>query len=330
MAALIDMSTGKASIAYTGEKPWHGLGAELSPGQTLEQWREAAGLQWDALEAPVCFRPGTDGEFTRERNFADKKVIYRSDTLAGLGVVGSRYQVVQPAQVVNFYDELCDRYGYAMETMGALKDGRVIWALAKTGMGHKIQGIDEVQAYLLLTTSFDGSSATQGKFTDVRVVCNNTLSMAMDKRGTKSVSVRHNTAFDAASVKADLGVGEIWQAHMGKLEKLAQTQIDPREQVDFLLKVYHDITSKSVDADKPNVERTMRRLSGILTQAPGATMPTAFGTLYGLVNAVTYDVDHSPRAHSDEGRMASAWMGAGDNLKSKALDLAVDMATTQG
>lgn len=326
MSALIDMSKGKAAIAYTGEKPWHGLGAEMTAGQTLEQWQDAAGLKWDALDAPVCFRPAADGEFSRERIVDDKKVIYRSDTLKALGVVGSRYQVVQPAQVVSFYDDLCDRYGYAMETMGALKDGRVIWALAKTGMGHKIQGIDEVQAYLLLTTSFDGSSATQGKFTDVRVVCNNTLSMAMGKSGTKSVSVRHNTAFDAASVKANLGVGEIWQAHMAKLEKLATTQVDPREQVDFLLKVYHDITSKSVDANKPNVERTMRRLSGILTQAPGATMPTAFGTLYGLVNAVTYDVDHSPRAHSDEGRMASAWMGAGDNLKTKALDLAVDMA----
>lgn len=326
MSALIDETAGKPAIAYLGEKPWHGLGAEMTAGQTLEQWRMAAGLAWDALEAPVEFHPETESGNWRAIAMPDKKVIYRSDTSAALGVVGSRYQVVQPSKIVGFYDDLCDRYGYAMETMGSLKDGRVIWALAKTGVGQKIQGIDEVQAYMLLTTSFDGSSATQAKFTDVRVVCNNTLSMAMNQSGTKCVSVRHNTAFDAASVKVNLGVGEVWEAHMDKLTKLAATQIDPREQVDFLLKVYHDITSKSVDASKPTVERTVRRLSGILASAPGATMPTAFGTLYGLVNAVTYDVDHSPRARSDDSRLASAWMGAGDILKSKALDLAVDMA----
>jgi phage/plasmid-like protein (TIGR03299 family) len=323
MSALIDETAGKPAIAYLGEKPWHGLGAEMTAGQTLESWREAAGLKWDALSAPAKFTPMGPSFALRTIEVPDRKVIYRSDTLAPLGVVGSRYQIVQPSKIVGFYDDLCDRYGYAMETMGALKDGRVIWALAKTGVGQKIGGIDDVQAYLLLTTSYDGTSATRAKFTDVRVVCNNTLSMAMGAGGTKCVNVRHNTAFDAASVKADLGVGEVWAEHVAKLERLAATPVDPKLQVEFLLGVYHDLTSKSVDAAKPNVERTVRRLSSILTNAPGATMPTAFGTLYGLVNAVSYDVDHSPRARSDDSRLSSAWMGAGDALKTKALDTAI-------
>jgi phage/plasmid-like protein (TIGR03299 family) len=326
MSALIDVTTGKAAIAYTGEKPWHGLGAEMTAGQTLEQWQEAAGLNWKAEIAPVCFRPACDNGFERERIVSDKKVIYRSDTLAALGVVGSRYQIVQPERIVGFYDDLCDKYGYAMETMGALKDGKVIWALAKTGVGQKIQGIDDVQAYLLLTTSYDGTSATRAKFTDVRVVCNNTLTMAMGKSASKCIDVRHNTAFDADSVKANLGVGEVWNDHIAKLNKLASVQVDPRTQVDFLLKVYHDMTVQSKDAESMAVKRTVQRLSGILTQAPGATMPTAFGTLYGLVNAVSYDVDHSPRARSDSNRMSSAWMGAGDALKTKALDEALQIA----
>jgi phage/plasmid-like protein (TIGR03299 family) len=324
MSALIDMSKGRANIAYTGEVPWHGLGTNMTPGQTLEQWREASGLANVQYEAPEAI-PGQPNAINPRRTIVvpDKKVIYRSDTKAALGIVSDRYQVVQPAQVINFYDELCDRYGYAMETMGALKDGKVVWALAKTGVGAKIQGIDEVQAYLLLTTSFDGSGATTGKFTDVRVVCNNTLTMAMGKSASKSVAVRHNTAFNADSVKAELGVGKVWEEHIAKLAALADVQVTPQQQVDYLLKVYHDLTSKSIDASKPNVERTMQRLAGILSQAPGATMPTAFGTLYGLVNAVTYDVDHSPRAHSNDTRMASAWLGAGDNLKTKALEEAV-------
>lgn len=321
MSALIDVSTGKAAMAYANEKPWHGLGSEMSPGQTLEEWQEAAGLNWEAKPAPAKYE--VDG---RKFIVPHKKVLYRSDTLNSLSVVSDRYQAVQPNQVVHFYDDLCDKYGYAVETMGALKGGRVIWALAKTGVGAKIQGVDEVQAYLLLTTSYDGTSATQARFTDVRVVCNNTLNMAMGAKSAKFVNIRHNTAFDANAVKDNLGVGEIWERHLESLTKLANVQVDPRTQVDFLLKVYHDLTVKDKKAESMVVQRTVRRLSAILTQAPGATMPTSFGTLYGLVNAVTYDVDHSPRARSADTRLASAWMGVGDTLKTKAFEEALKIA----
>lgn len=326
MAHLIDMSKGNAAMAYTGEQPWHGLGTTMTAGQTLDQWREAAGLDWTAKEAVVEYKAITSHESVVDLPFTDRKVLYRSDTLKPLSVVGADYRPVQPAQIINFYDELCDKHGYAMETMGALKDGKMVWALAKTGVGAKIAGIDEVQAYLLLYTSFDGSCATTGKFTDVRVVCNNTLSMAQGTKGGKSISVRHDSLFNANSVKAELGVGEVWEKHLATLSALSEVQVTPQQQVNFLLDVYHGMTAQSIGADTMKVKRTMERLAGILTQAPGATMPTAYGTLYGLLNAVTYDVDHSLRAHSDDTRLASAWLGAGDALKTKALEAAVSLA----
>jgi phage/plasmid-like protein (TIGR03299 family) len=219
-----------------------------------------------------------------------------------------------------------------METMGAIKEGRTVWALAKTGVSSDIGAgtgqLDRVEAYLLLYTSFDGSCATTGKFTDVRVVCNNTLSMAQGEKSGKSITVRHNAMFDASKVRADLGVGAVWEGHQARLRSLASAKVTPEQQVSFLLSVYHDITSKSIEASKPKVERTMKRLAGILAHSPGAQLATAQGTLYGLLNAVTYDVDHSPRTRSNDTRLASAWFGAGDALKTKALETATEMLET--
>jgi len=324
---LIDMTTGKPAIAFTGEKPWHGLGTDMGANKTLQDWREAAGLDWTAKESIVQYNAETKHELLIPKAFVDRKVLYRSDTLSPLSVVGKDYRPVQPGQIIEFYDELCERYGYAMETMGSLKDGKTIWALAQTGQGQLIGGVDLVKAYLLLYTSFDGSCATTGKFTDVRVVCNNTLSMAQGQGG-KAVTVRHNAMFDASKVKAELGVGAVWEDHKARLESLAQAKVTPQQQVNFLLSVYHDMTAKSIDAESPKVAKTMERLAGILANAPGSQMSTTTNTLYGLLNAVTYDVDHSMRARSDDSRLSSAWMGTGDLLKTKALDTATAMLET--
>jgi phage/plasmid-like protein (TIGR03299 family) len=325
MAHLIDMSNKRANMAYTGETPWHGLGVVMpAANSTLDQWREAAGLNWEAREAPVLYQ--TDDASEDAHEFPERKVLFRSDTHKPLSVVGAGYKPVQPEQVVHFYEDLCDRYGYAMETMGSLKEGRVIWALAKTGVGTRLKGVDDIGAYLLLYTSYDQTSATVAKFTSVRVVCNNTLTMATAEGSKNQVSIRHDSIFDAAKVKVELQVGEAWEEHMRQLELLTEVKVDPEQQVSFLLDVYHNLTKDSVDAAKPNVERTMQRLAQIITAAPGARLATAHNTAYGLLQAITYDVDHSQRARSNDGRLTSAWMGAGEALKNKALARALALA----
>jgi phage/plasmid-like protein (TIGR03299 family) len=322
---LIDMSNKRANMAYVNEAPWHGLGTKIpSAGATLLEWEEAAGLKWTAKEAPVMFQ--TDPDSDQAHTFDDRKVLFRSDTLAPLSVVGAGYKPVQPNQVISFYDDLCTEHGYAMETMGSLKEGKVIWALAKTGVGARFRNIDEVNAYLLLYTSFDQSSATVAKFTSVRVVCNNTLTMAAADRSKSQVSIRHDSNFDASKVKFDLQVGSAWTEHQRQLEAMADVKVDREQQVEFLLDVYHNLTVHSVDAAKPNVEKTMQRMAQIISNAPGANLETAKNTVYGLLQAVTFDVDHSSRARSSDGRLASAWMGAGEALKNKALDRALTLA----
>jgi len=323
---LIDMSNKRANIAYLGEKPWHGLGFEMPKGADLDTWRVAAGLDWTAERANALYLDSKGAE----RVVDDRVILYRSDTGDALGIVSDRYQIVQPKAVVDFYEDLCDRHGFAMETMGSLKGGRIVWALAKTGLSTILPGSDRVNAYVLLYTSFDGSFSTIARFTSVRVVCNNTLTMAHGATGGISVATRHNTAFNADAVKTQLKIGDAFESFDKSISRLAQSGVTQEQAVKFFLDVYHDLTieeaAKLSGSEKKSVDKTMERLAGILHSSPGASLPSAKGTVWGLLNAVTYDVDHNKRARSDESRLRSAWLGAGEALKNRAFEKAQKIA----
>jgi len=173
MAHLIENNevTGKSEIAYVGKKPWHGLGQQLTQDAPIEVWRKEAGLDWEAQVAPVRFEPhGEGGDIFRVKG---QNVIYRSDTFAALGLVSDRYKVHQPADVLDFFKTLVQSAGFSLEVAGAIKGGKRIWALANVNKKSVVLNDDAVKGYLLLSTSFDGTTATVGQFTSIRVVCNN-------------------------------------------------------------------------------------------------------------------------------------------------------------
>ena len=171
MAHLIE------NMAYIGDEPWHGLGHKLQPKQPIEVWAQQAGMQFDIKEAPVRFMTEEIGSLGAIHSYADNKVLYRSDTKAPLSVVSSRYQVVQPREVLEFYRDLTQISGFELETAGVLKGGRKFWALARTGDSAVIRGDDVINGYVLLATACDGTLATTAQFTSIRVVCNNTLAI---------------------------------------------------------------------------------------------------------------------------------------------------------
>lgn len=125
MAHLIDTMT------YTGQTPWHGLGNLLPPQQSLDTWLQAAGMDWTIEQSEVMFNVGADTPDIR--SYSGSKVLYRSDTLEPLSVVSQRDNVVQPHEVLHFYQDLVEAGGFELETAGSLKGGRKLWALAKTG-----------------------------------------------------------------------------------------------------------------------------------------------------------------------------------------------------
>lgn len=120
-------------------------------------------MDWQIESSPVHFKSTTKGPLFEIHSFPDQKVFYRSDTLEPLSVVSHRYQVVQPAGVLEFYQDLTEVSGYELETAGLLKGGRKFWALAHTGQSTTLKGKDEVGGYLLLATPCDGTLTTVAK-----------------------------------------------------------------------------------------------------------------------------------------------------------------------
>lgn len=321
MAALIDMSNRRANIAYMGETPWHGLGQAMPENADLTEWRREAGMEWNAEKVPVEYVTAKGPMQADGMN-----VLYRSDTGAALSVVSDRYQPVQPQQVIDFYRDLCKHHDFKMETAGCLRDGKVIWGLARTEKSLMLPGADRVNQFVLLSTSFDGSMATTGRWTSVRVVCNNTLQSAVG--GKAEFSLRHSSVFDADAAKQALVPQDSWDQFVENARKLAETPVTPEQSVEYFMGVYHDVMRGQTLTPRQNtsVEKTVRRLVEQLQFAPGAAMASARGTAWGLVNAVTHDVDFAKRARSSDNRLTSAWYGTGAALKDKAVQAALALA----
>ena len=307
------------NMAFVGDTPWHGLGNQLPANQPIEVWQREAGMDWEILESEVLYRADY-----KILPYADSKVLHRSDTGKALSVVSKRYQVVQPGEVLGFYRDLVSVGGFELESAGVLKEGKKLWALAKTGQETLLKGGDQVKAYLLLATSCDGTLATTAQFTSVRVVCNNTLQMAVgESKG--AVKVPHSTSFDPKQVKQALGLGiSAWDEFMGSMKQLTERKTNKFEAMNFLVEVLGDPSLPLQEQPNQKALQTVYALySG---EGKGSTMASASGTAWGLVNAVTDYVDHSRRARSEDYRLDSAWFGQGAQIKQKAFEKAVALA----
>jgi len=319
MAHLIE------KMAYVGQTPWHTLGNALPPRQSMEIWTQKAGMDWEIREAAVRFMTEQAGPLGSIKTFEDQKVLYRSDTSAALSVVSARYQVVQPKAVLEFYRDLTEVSGYELETAGVLKEGRKFWALAKIGREAKLKGVDVVKGYLLLATSCDGSLATTATPTTIRVVCNNTLTIALNG-ASSAVKVPHSTAFDAQAVKRQLGiaVGQ-FDSFMYRMKTLSERKVKSHEALNYFLRVLCQTDRADANQRLTN-ERALKRVQALYEGAGmGADLSSSLGTAWGLLNAVTEYVDHEKRAHSQEHRLDSAWFGQGAVLKQRALSHALQL-----
>lgn len=313
-------------MAYVGAEPWHGLGNQLPAHQPIEVWAKEAGMDWQIQESPVRFMADSIGGLGTIHSFPEQKVLYRSDNKDALSVVSQRYRVVQPREVLEFYRDLTEMSGYQLETAGVLKGGRKFWALAKTGQSTALKGSDVVNGYLLLATSCDGTLATTATPTTIRVVCNNTLTIAVNG-ATQAIKVPHSTRFDAQAVKQQLGIAVAqWDGFMYRMRTLAERKVKSHEAMNYFLRVLCDAQPGNVESAGLANERALKKVQSLYDgQGRGADLVAAKGTAWGLLNSITEYVDHERRARSTEYRMDSAWFGQGAVIKQRALDTALQL-----
>jgi len=320
MAHMID-TTSRATASYAStQREWHGLGQMMAAGASIEEWQRAAGMDYKVLRSVV--RYATERDLTNADDFRtvdDKHVLFRSDTGAHLGVVSDSYKVVQPAQVLEFFRDWAEQGGLTIESAGVLFDGRRYFATAKLSDAVAVDGgRDTVVPYALLSTSADGSLATECRWTTVRTVCNNTLTLA--RKGATAYKVSHRSVFVPSDARASV---EAAHAEFGVFMKTARMLADVKVRVDEA----EDMTVRLLMRTSEEATRASAafgRIMGLFKgEGKGSNFENAHGTAWGWLNAVTEHADHHARARSDENRKASALWGAGDALKQKALDMLV-------
>lgn len=327
MSHLIDMSNNRANMAYTGETPWHGLGQAINPNAGIDEWRIAAGLDWHIEKRPLVYGVEHEGEI-QPQQYEGLFAHVRSDTQEALGHGSDRFQLVQPGDTLEFYRDLVDGSRFTIETAGSLNGGRKLWALARCNLDLTLGDKDVLKPYLLLATANDGSMSTVADFTTVRVVCNNTLSMAVGRNSSESaIRVPHSTKFDANSVKQELGLidGRL-EAFAADSDRLTQVDVSNDQAVRFFADLYAKYDDKGEVANKKHVEKMVNNLMPRYLHGPGADLATARATAWGLVNAVTNFIDYEQQARSQDNRFASSQFGDGAKVKALAFERALDLA----
>ena len=305
------------TMAYVGEVPWHGLGEKVEADISLDDFRIKAGLGWRVSKRSVQY--GTDGMHSAPTlSFKDKFVLARDTDDHPYAVVSGRYKPVQPKQIFEFFRDLLSAHGMRMHTAGSLMDGARIWVLAETGDSAFIKGIDKVDGYLLLSTSYDLTLSTLAQFTSVRVVCNNTLQQAI-KDSNGRVTIPHMSDFDHEAIKDDLGLGrEQWGAFTAALNTMAKIRIDvckATEIMDNVFKLPKDYEKKQLDPNRVHACNIVNLFDS--QRFTGADL--AGKTAWGLLNTTTEYIDHYKRARNSGNRLNSAWFGEGANIKGAAM-----------
>lgn len=298
MAANLDMSNDRVNFAYTGDVSaiWHSLGQRVEYDADLETWKEAAGMTWLARESAILFNDGNDMPTV----FPEKKALFRSDTNMPLSIVGKDYKIVQPGQILDFFDELLERHDMKMDTAGCLFSGKRFFASAKLGDDIEIISGDKIKGHLLLTTSLDGTLATTGKVVSTRVVCNNTLTMALNESSKNMVKVSHATEFDATRAKIDLGLVEETRAvFIENMRKLASATCTDGDALKFYQEMYYN---KDVPADEQHgtIEKKVQEM--FKAYKFGAGSDFSRGTLYGVLQGVTDYHTHSVKSRTDSAK----------------------------
>ena len=319
MSANLNSRNGKVSMMYVKDVPWHGLGTRLENLATSEEAIKAAQLNYTVVKTRLLTEVAKKNILVPNR-FAT----VRTDTTDVLGVVGSRYHVIQNVDAFRFFDSLVGEGAAIYDTAGALGKGERIWILAKLPGHIKVKGNDIVDKYLLLSNSHDGSSIVRAKLTPIRVVCENTLSMAL--RGSdEEVRVRHTANADEMLEKAHELMGltnSLYDQITEIYRKMSLVNFTGDQVLDYV---------KTLVPDNEDAERHTRteNIRGKILELheTGAGSDMSRGTLWGAYNSVTEFVDHVHTSTAVDKKLNSIWFGSGEKLKIEAFNLAKEIAS---
>lgn len=314
------MSHEVETMAYFGEVPWHGLGTPLAD-EDLYDWEKAsvkAGLDWEAERVPlVTADTGDKVSSYAIRRTSDGKI---------LGAVGKKYTILQNKDAFAFFQPWLSAREASLETAGSLREGSRIWVLAKLARDPIVVAPgDEVLKYLLLSHSHDGSLAVRVGFVPRRVVCQNTLSMAIRSDASKLIRVKHTKEVheNLANIRETMNiVNAEFEAAAEQYKLLARKSINGADLEKYVRLVF----KVKVDAEpSTRMKGLMEEVAGLFEAGRGNNLPSIKGSLWAGYNAVAEWLSYN-RGRNADNRLSSLWFGDGANINRHALETALAMA----
>ena len=234
MAHEIEMINGVAQMAYAGETPWHGLGAQVSNELSPAQMMEKAGLNLEVKKKSLAYETTSGDSIV----VPGKQALVRSSDEKLLDIVGDDWNPVQNAEAFEFFSEYVLAGDMEMNTAGSLKGGKNVFALAKVKESFTILGDDQVDSYLLFSNPHQYGKCIDVRFTPIRVVCNNTLTMSLNESSRNSVKMNHRSVFDADAVKTTMGIAHEKFAQYKEMAEFLSTK---KFSVENLISYYNDV-----------------------------------------------------------------------------------------
>lgn len=316
------------SMAYYGEKPWHGLGVAVPSHVNAVTMIKAAGLDWE-----VEMRPAP-GAYIDKKGKANRYVLVRmprqntKEQEILLGIVTNRYRPLQNVEAFQFFDPVVGDKKSSFETAGSLGQGERVWVLARMPDAMRIVRDDECYNYLLLSNTHTGAGPVSVKFTSVRVVCQNTLMLAMDD-GQKAYIVRHskNMHLRLDELAEFLSITqEVFLKAAQEFKRLAKV-----EMIKGRMNTYLETLFPLTEAQRKNDETPPKwqYIKEVFESRPDLQLGGVRGTLWGAYNAVVAFEDYRQPKQEEPGdqRLERTWFGSGADLKQKALAKASELAT---
>jgi phage/plasmid-like protein (TIGR03299 family) len=308
------------SMAYFGKVPWHGLGTVLEEAD-LYSWPaacEKAGLAWDVELVPLMTSD------TQAK--VESKAVRRTSDGHILGTVGPRFTVLQNRDAFAWFQPFLEAKEAALHTAGALRGGSRVWVLAKLNRDPLlITGSDEVEKFILLSHGHDGSLAVCCGFTPIRVVCQNTLSMAHGSSASKLIRVKHTKDIhgNLANIREVMNLANAeFEATAEQFRLLARKSINQADLHNYVQRVLKIEEEKELSCRTQN---TISEIIGLCESGRGNNLPSVSGTYWTAYNGVSEWLSYN-RGRNEDSRLNSLWFGESANLNKYALQTALEMA----
>jgi len=314
-----------------GSRPWHGLGHVLDTAPSCADALTLAGLDWQVGLRPMLSAVSDGGPMVP---VPGARAVWRRDTGTILGVVGEDFAPLQNDDAFRFFEPLVSEGLITLETAGALREGRRVWIMARVaGDPAEILAGDTVDPYLLMCHGHDGSLALRVGFNPVRVVCANTLALALDK-GEGLFTLRHTSGLDEGLARARTVIHQQIDVFRDTAEGWRLLAAKRCSDADFEAYVLRTLAQPDEEGEPGHTvgKRLLETIKPLFHGGAGHDRPGARGTWWAAYNAVTQWLTHmrgapmGTEAERAARRFEALHLGAGRRLSIRALMLALDAA----